>query len=77
MDEKAAIAVYVPQLFHLKKFICSDNELLCTGKIAQFIYNQLTITERIQENWWAPGAVLKSEKVYSQQKSNSCNGNQN
>jgi len=51
----------VPQLFHLKKFICSDSELLCTGKIAQFFYNQLTIPERIQENWWA-GAVSKVRK---------------
>ncbi len=61
MEEKAAIAVYVPQLFHLKKFICSDSELLCTGKIAQFFYNRLTIPERIQENWWA-GAVSKVRK---------------
>jgi len=33
--EKAEIAVVIPQLFQLKKFICSDNELTYTGKIAQ------------------------------------------
>jgi len=51
--EKAEIAVLVPQLFQLKKFICSDDELKYTGKIAQFFFKALSIFETEREGWCA------------------------
>jgi len=59
--EKAEIAVMIPQLFQLKKFICSDNELTYTGKIAQFFYKELSIRESEREEWWL-AAVSKVRK---------------
>ena len=59
--EKAEIAVMIPQLFQLKEFICSNNELTYTGKIAQFFFKELSIWESEREGWWA-GAVSKVRK---------------
>ena len=74
--EKAEIAVLIPQLFQLKKFICSDNELTYTGKIAQFFFKKLSIQESEREGWRV-AAVSKVRKSIDnafqwQSKQNSC-----
>ena len=64
-QEKAEIAAHVPELFCLKKFICSDAELVSTGKVATFFFKHMPIPEKYQEEWWA-GAVSKVRKSIDQ-----------
>jgi len=49
-QEKAEIAAHVPELFCLKKFICSDTELISTGKVAIFFSKHMLIPENIKKN---------------------------
>jgi len=42
-QEKAEIAAHVPELFCLKKFICSDAEVISTGKVAMFFFKNMSI----------------------------------
>jgi len=64
-QEKVEIAAHIPELFHLKKFICSDTELISTGKVATFFFKQMSIPEKYQEEWWA-GAISKVRKSIDQ-----------
>jgi len=66
-QDKAEIAVHIPELFHLKKFICSDNELISTGKVATFFFKQMSIPERYREEWWA-ASVSKIRKSIDQKR---------
>jgi len=66
-QEKAEIAAHVPELFHLKKFICSDAELVSTGKIASFFFKHMSIPQKYQEEWWA-GAINKVRKSIDQKR---------
>jgi len=43
-QERAKIAADVPELFHLKIFICSNSELTCTGKAAT--YRNMLISQK-------------------------------
>jgi len=64
-QEKAEIAKHVPELFCLKKFICSDAELSSTGKVATFFFKHMSIPEKYREEWWA-GAISKVRKSIDQ-----------
>jgi len=65
-QEKAEIAAHVPELFCLKKFICLDTELISTGKVAMFVFKNMSIP-KCQEEWWA-GVISKVRKsIYQKQ----------
>ena len=64
-QEKAEIAAHVPELFCLKKFICSDTELISTEKVATFFFKQMSIPEKYREEWWAV-AISKVRKSIDQ-----------
>ena len=67
-QEKAEIPIHIPELFHLKKFICSNTELIIsTGKVATFFFKQMSIPERYREEWWA-ASVSKIRKSIDQKR---------
>jgi len=47
------VTLYIPALFHLKKFISSQEELEWKGIIAKFFYKKMNVEQRLQESWWA------------------------
>jgi len=46
--------------------MCSDTELISTGKVATFFFKQMLIPENYQEEWWA-GAISKVRKSIDQE----------
>jgi len=64
-QEKAEIAVNISELFHLKKFICSNTELISTGKVAIFFFRNMSIPAIYQEEWWTE-AISKVRKSIDQ-----------
>jgi len=47
------VTLYIPALFHLKKFISSQEELEWNGIVAKFFCRKMNVEQRLQESWWA------------------------
>jgi len=53
-NQEKELKVYIDELFKVKKFISSGQELESNGRIARFFYRQFPqIDESFRENWWA------------------------
>jgi len=53
-NQEKELKAYIDELFKVKKFISSRQELEANGRIARFFYRQFPqIDESFQENWWA------------------------
>jgi len=53
-NQEIELKAYINELFKVKKFISSGQELEANGQIARFFYRQFPqIDESFQENWWA------------------------